>query len=343
MIYNPSPGEWPLLVQFRRALSSGVEQAAILAAIDFIAKKNQPWALYAGVAAGVTAAACGVPGGAATLYVIGDVLDFYVFKSPQGGTLRVFLDGVSISTVHSYAASQLWEAVQVSLTGDPNKPKRVDIVNDGVDPNHPNPDDSYWTAFRAPFTVSNSAGGGAAIVGADGAHLLNVWQVSITIEDDKRQKSVFSCNIKTPDVIASPSDDPFAFAAALTTKVKQLIAGRITNVNVSRRLPLQAAWTSGGQPTADVEEKCEFSFKPNGTVIPATVTVPAIDEMLVVGYELDTDTVEADDFITMMISPFSLPERWNVRPCDSRGNPFVALNRTQVTFARSRSYRDDDE
>ena len=341
MIYDPGPGEWPLLVELRQALTGGIQQAAILAATDFIAKRNQPWTLYAGVAAGVTAAACGIPGGAATLYVIGDVLDFYVFKSPKGSLIRIFLDGVAMSTVQSYAAANLWEAVQVQMTGGaPNQIRRVDIVNDGPDPNHPDPNESYWTGVRGPFTVT---GGRETLVGVSGAHLAHTWTIRYTIEDNKGQESVVSVNVKAPAVIQSSADDPFEYAKALGNTIHEMTRGRIVSATLTRRIPTPPTWQYTPLPGSDVEEKGVFKFLAGTGNYYTTVTVPTFDEELVGGWgEIDTDAAQVEAFVNLMTRPYQTAQRWNVRPCDARGEVITRLYSAAEEFSRSRESKDDD-
>lgn len=336
MIYEPSPAEFGLLVELRNALGAGLTQAGILAAADMIAHKDTPWTFYAGVAAGATAAACGVPGGAATLYVIGDVLDFYLLKSPEGSNVRVFIDGIAYSTIDAYTTATLWEAVQVSLSGDPNTTKRVDIVNDGPSPTHPNPDDSYWFGIRSPLGVS---GGSETIVRPDGDHLTQIWTLRLTIEDEKGEDSILSVNFKAPAVINTEADDPLKFAQALGNAVNEMTRGRIVNASISRKVPLLSGWQVPATFDSDVEEKAVFKFNAKGSFGPnwtTTITVPAFEEDFVFvrdgEEEVDFDAAELEHFYNIMVRPYQEDARWNMQPCDARGNGIISLNQAHVAF-----------
>ena len=107
MIYQPQQ-----VFSVKEAVGGAVKNASLLAAADFVAGNNKPWAFYLGATFGGLAAATGIIGAASYLYVLGDSLDFWVFKSPDGSELRLFLDGVQYTSIDTYAATEAWELVQ---------------------------------------------------------------------------------------------------------------------------------------------------------------------------------------------------------------------------------------
>lgn len=129
MIYAPREA-WSL----RSGLAGGAQVAGALAAIDFLAGNGKPWSFYLGVAFGSAAAATGTPGLAASMYVIGDSVDFLLFKSPDGSDVRLFLNGIAYSSIDAYAAANVWEWVSVNGL-NPQGYNRVDVLNYQPSPN----------------------------------------------------------------------------------------------------------------------------------------------------------------------------------------------------------------
>jgi len=112
----------------KNAVGGAVVKATALAASDYLAGNNQPWAYYLGAIFGQAAMATGIIGAATTIYVIGDTLDFYVFKSPDGSDLRYFLNGVQLASLDTYAATSAWELIQNVILA-PNQVNELTFVN----------------------------------------------------------------------------------------------------------------------------------------------------------------------------------------------------------------------
>ncbi len=125
MIYDPFP-----VFNWANALETAFVRAGQELAIDFLAQSNKPWTYYVGNVLGHAAAATGIPGAAAVLYVVGDSLDYYVLKTPEGSDVRVFLNGVQAQSLSTYAATEAWELV-TGLILDNNKINKIEILNDG--------------------------------------------------------------------------------------------------------------------------------------------------------------------------------------------------------------------
>lgn len=118
IIYQPQ-----LIFNVREAVGGALKDAGLLAIADFVAGTNKPWAYYLGATFGGAALATGIPGAAAILYAIGDSMDFWIFKSPDGSEVRWFLNGVQQTSLDTYAATGVWELVQnvVLASGNVNE------------------------------------------------------------------------------------------------------------------------------------------------------------------------------------------------------------------------------
>lgn len=125
MIYDPFP-----VFNWQNALETAFVKAGQELALDFLAQTNKPWTYYVGNVLGHAAAATGIPGAAAVLYVVGDSLDFYVLKTPEGSDVRVLLNGIQATSLSTYAATSAWELV-TGLILDNNQINKVELVNDG--------------------------------------------------------------------------------------------------------------------------------------------------------------------------------------------------------------------
>lgn len=123
IIYQPE-----LIFNVREALGGALKAAGLRAAADFVAGVNKPWSYYLGMTFGGAALATTIPGAAATLYVIGDSLDFWVFKSPSGSELRMFLNGIQETSLNTYAVTEAWELIQ-NIVLAPGQTNELTFVN----------------------------------------------------------------------------------------------------------------------------------------------------------------------------------------------------------------------
>lgn len=125
MIFNPFP-----VFNVQNAIQSAFVKAGEQLAIDFLAEENKPWTYYVGSVLGHAAEATGIPGAAAVLYVVGDSLDYYILKTPEGSDVRIFLNGVEQTSLATYAATSAWELV-TGLVLENNRMNEVVFMNDG--------------------------------------------------------------------------------------------------------------------------------------------------------------------------------------------------------------------
>lgn len=114
----------------RNSLAFGAFRALFELAIDFVADDTKGWSFYPGVALGGAALATGIPGLAATIYAVGDTVDFLFLHNPDGSDARIFLNGIAHASLDTYAAVTVWETLQV-IGLIPGQVNRIDIVNNG--------------------------------------------------------------------------------------------------------------------------------------------------------------------------------------------------------------------
>lgn len=177
MIYAPQ-----LVFNVKKALEGAFVKAGQQLAGDFLAQNNQPWTFYVGNVFGHAAAATGIPGAAAVLYVIGDSLDFYVLKTPEGSDVKVFLNGVQHTSIPTFAATEAWELIQ-GLVLNNNQINKVEFVNDG-----PAEDNESGISFMTlgPIEVIN----GTALEAQPVAYNTIIFRTQDTETDGNKTKSL---------------------------------------------------------------------------------------------------------------------------------------------------------
>lgn len=149
IIYQPEP-----VFNVYAAIGEGVFLALEQAAVDFISQANKPWVYYLGVAFGGAAAATGIPGAAAILYVVGDTVDLLLFHSKDGSDVKIFLNGIEQAVIDTFIEEEVGEFSSHSVSLAFGITNRIDIVN------YPstNPDKTSavnWLAV-GPVTVNGS-------------------------------------------------------------------------------------------------------------------------------------------------------------------------------------------
>lgn len=188
MIYAPQ-----LVFNVRKALEGAFIKAGQQLAGDFLAQNNQPWTFYVGSVFGHAAAATGIPGAAAVLYVIGDTLDYYVLKTPEGSDVKVFLNGVQVTSLPTFAATEAWELIQ-GLVLDNNRVNEIVFVNDG--PATGNESGISWMTL-GPIEVINGFAEGAQPV----AYNTITFRTQDTETDGNKTKSI-PVNLPTGHTLA---------------------------------------------------------------------------------------------------------------------------------------------
>lgn len=258
IIYEPR-----LAFNLAAVLGGAFVRTVTRAAADFIAQQNKPWEFYLGVYAGNVAAATGIVGAAATLYLIGDTLDAVVFKSPDGGSLRLFLNGVQVTTIDTYAATAVWETVQMSLV--PGVRNRVDFVND-VNNNPSKTSSINWMALSL-ITVT----GDNPQVQRSSAMAYNTMAFRLRDAEADTQLATLPIYLPTGSTLAEYQVYANAVAPEIDAATGSVIAGIDILINLDLPAGLKAT------PTANInnERGGLISFLTTGPR-PDSVRIPGI-------------------------------------------------------------------
>lgn len=229
-MFNPDAHISPLFLELRRVFTDGLMQAGLALGIDHANRTAKPWTYYAGVLAGATAVASGIPNASLVVYCAASALDILFFKSPEGGLVDVFIDGVAATNLTTFAANQIWENYQVSVNGTPERPSRVEFRTRPTDANG-DPVSVNWFSVAGITPVD-----GTIVERAEFAESVP-WQITITSRDASRRKR--STTFHYPYWASREQVEQYALA--LVDALQPVTAATFESVVVSRPLITNAS------------------------------------------------------------------------------------------------------
>jgi len=144
------------------------------------------------------------------------------------------------------------------------------------------------------------------------------WLVTYTVKDRKNKTSFVKFHVQYEDDVELTINtfaQVEAVALDIAPEIDDMITGAITNISISRDIPLPVGIKVSPSTTSDIEEKGVFVFKT--LVSKPRVTVPTIrDSYIVDGTDL-IDTSQVAVFLFLMTDGSGSPSEY-VRPSDSR-------------------------
>lgn len=313
MLYEP---RLERVVNLRESLEGGITGGLWMAAIDFLAGENKPWTYYLGVGLGTMAVATGIPGAAATMYVVGDIVDFTFFKSPDGSDVRFFLNGVAATTLDTYAAAAVWETFQFSglIPGIFN---RIDIVN-----------------FAA------SAASGATGIAFMGLGPITVYGANAQIQERLMQTIVFRIRDAEQDSPLSsiPVNVPDGFTVAqlqtyvdaVAPEIDALTDGVIEEVSVTIPLTLPAGLASEAAAGSLNERGGLITFDTAGPRADS-VRIPAFNRTIMPGNDI---SLTDDDVAALITRLTTATTAASIRPVSTQNYNFTAARGGKKSLRR---------
>lgn len=241
LIYAPAE-----VYDLRLALASGLFAAASAALEDFVAQANKPWAYYLGVGIGGAATATGIPGAAATIYVIGEGVDALLFHSPDGSLVDVYLDGIFREAVEAYDPVAGW--VNYSLVLIPGIQHRIDFVN--TVPATGNVSGISWMGLDVLSVLNGTAQPKGSI------SVANVSFSYSVLDADGHTKSIA---FQAP-LVAQTLTGLTAAAQGLATDIDACIDGVITSITVGVATALPGGIKSTAVANCDIEKGALLTF-----------------------------------------------------------------------------------
>lgn len=314
MIYAP-------LIAFNVARALGESFIATLLGLvaDFLAGSNKPWTYYAGNIFGYSAMATGIPGAAATLYVIGDTVDLLLFKSPDGSDVRIFLNGINHVSIDTYAAAAVWETVNIGgLIGGVKN--RIDIVNYGPSANA-NATGVMWLGL-GPVQVT---GANAQIEGVD---LMAYDTIAIRLQDDEQNSPLgtFAVHIPTGSTLAQVQ----TYLDAIAAELDAVTGCKIVEANVTFNLTLPGGLKATPDTNILAERGGLVAFNTAGPR-KGSVRIPGIKYSVMPGDTFDVEAAPVGALVTRLLTSTTAG---NIRPVSDAGYNFTAALAGKKSFRK---------
>lgn len=281
MIYDPFP-----VFNWQNALFDSFVKAGQGLAIDFLAQQNQPWTYYVGSVFGHAAAATGIPGAAAVLYVVGDTLDYYVLKTPEGSDVKVFLNGVQVTSLPTFAATEAWELIQ-GLVLENNRVNEVVFVNDG--PSTGNETGISWMTL-GPIEVINGIAQGAQSV----AYNTITFRTQDTETDGDKTKAL-PINLPVGFTLAEYQ----AWATAAAPIIDAALDSKIVGIELNLNLTIPGGLKATPANNVLNERGGLLSFSTTGPRNDS-VWLPGIKRSLMPGDAIATGSTEIGAVVTLL-------------------------------------------
>lgn len=282
MIYSPRE-----VFDLRAAILAGIVKALVSAAADFLAEDNKPWEYYVGVGFGGTVAATGIPGASATVYVVGTGVDLLLFKSPDGSSVDLFLDGVLSTTVDAFT-DDLPEWFTVGVAFAPGVLHRIDIVNN-VNENPAKESPINWLAIGDIEVL----GSGAYAQGKSSP--MSLYNISYSLLDDDGDVDTFAMKvIASTHTIAQIQEAAQDFALLLD----EVTGAQITGIAVTLEASLPGGLKSSPVATIENQKGATLSFTLDGSSYRDSLRIPAVKVGLFAGKNLNTSDTDVTALIT---------------------------------------------
>lgn len=313
LIFDPDPQKFFLRENFQQGLVLG----SLFGVADWLNSDFQGWGYYAGVVAGSTVLATYGPGAQATLYAAGTALDFFVFKSPEGSTIDVFLDGFSSTRIETYAANSVWEAVSIPLVE--GVLKRIDLRHTGPSPG--NTEGVSVMAFAGPFTLQ----GTNPQIKQRTSNMALVNIISFSIRDDDGDVASIPVYVDTGLTVVEYQ----LLVTNLAPLIDAVIGGVIDAATLTLNMSLPAGLKAAPTQYSETQIGGNFTFTAANSRYTHSIRIPAIDPAKLSGKSVNL----ADTDVAALVTGLENGSGPAI-PRDRQGNDLVAVTAATKTFRR---------
>ena len=314
MIYKPQE-----TLDLRNFLLGGLIKALTALAADFNAGTNKPWTYYLGVGIGGACAATGVPGAAATAYVVAKTLDVWIFHSADGSIVRAYVNGLEKAVIDASTGGSGW--VKHSFTLDNiDTAQKFDLVNG--EPGTANTSGISWMAIsqlEAPGIVYQKGQGELQMI-------IVSHQVTDANEDTNALQTYIDGDTLTDAAI-------IGFAQEEALRLDLVIDGQITGITFTRDVPMPAGLKAAPVAYCEVEKGANWQFLPDNTKKTWTPYIPSFKPSLFVVNNVNQANADVTSLRTLYLSGLTVNSEI-VIPTDEYGNSLASLKRSYKTFHR---------
>jgi len=225
-------------------------QALIAVGLDHATRTPKPWTYYLGVGVGGAAVASGIPNASLIVYCAASALDLLIFKSPEGGLVDVFIDGIASTNFTTYAANTIWETYQVNVDS-PDQTVAVEFRTRTQDADG-NPYAVNW------FSVASFTPVGGTIQPRVTWNESPPWELTVALRDDRRRRSSFKLYIP----YWAEAAEVERYLRELVVRLHPVVGGRFVGATMSRALVANSMEPADYQDAAFCG-RATFTFRDN--------------------------------------------------------------------------------
>lgn len=313
MIYKPQES-----LGLANFLYAGFISALKALAADFNAGTNKPWTYYLGVGIGGSCVATGVPGAAATAWVLAAGLDMWIFKSPNGSLVKFYVNGLQRAVQDASGTTSGW--IKVHLDLDPNVYSRIDVENGA--PGADNTSGISWMAI----SQLESPG----IITSEGDPPVSLVVASLSVTDADGDISTAPVNIPLGALTITQIA---GFLQGTATDLDAITEGKITSINLVIDVDLPSGLKSAPVANSDVQEAGLITYVAANTKYVWSQLIPAFVQSKFSGKNINLADSAVSTFTTRMVSGATVSGAL-VQPSDKYENDLQSVKRGTKRFRK---------
>lgn len=313
MIYKPQES-----LGLANFLFAGFISALKALAADFAAGTNKPWTYYLGVGIGGSCVATGVPGAAATAYVLAAALDIWIFRSPDGSLVKFYVNGLQRAVQDASGSTTGW--IKVHLDLDENVYSRIDIENGA--PGAANTSGISWMAI----SQLESPG----IVTSEGDPPVSLVTASISVLDADGDISTTPINIPLGTLTITQLA---GFLQGAATDLDAITEGKLVSINVNLDVDLPSGLKSAPVANSDVQESGLLTYTAANTKYVWSQIIPAFVQGKFSGKNINLADTAVTTFTNRMINGATVASAL-VQPSDKYENDLQSVKSGTKRFRK---------
>lgn len=297
------------------ALYTIATKVIVRAAVDFLQGDNQDWSYYAGLATGTGVAIATSRVGAIKFYATGQAVDIFVLKSPQGGRIKVYLNGVLDSIIDGRGASELWDTIAVALVGNLANEIRLEV--EGWD----TPSDPFWFALGSLGVVGGSL---------QEVNIMPYQVLNFRVKDSEVNNQLSTVPVYLPTETADTIVKIQTYVDEIALEIDAITGGVIESVDVTISLTLPGGLKSTADTGILNERGALLSFDTTGPRSDS-VRIPAVKTTLMPGDDVATGDAAITALVTRLTTATTAA---GIRPRTVQDYAFNALRSGKKSFRK---------
>lgn len=318
MIYAPGVGLAPWLIALLSSIYGAV-QAGLALAQDFFLRQPKEWQYYAGVFAGHSVAATGIPNAQIIFTVAAEFVDLVVFKSPEGEGFDVFVDGVARGSFQTYAANEIWEVIRVAVIPGWNGTvqQSANVVIRTKDDQNGDSMNWFGIAEINPVTADGTPAG--EVVRRNNIGEYKPWEITVSMQDSRKRRGAIKFYLAGFVTFEDAEDYTRSFIARL----EPLTDAAFTGASITR--PLIVSIPARGSTPINARAVYTARQSARERNVYKRIEVPSFKESFTKPLDSETravlspvENLDTGRFYELLRSPVEAIDL-SVQLCDARG------------------------